>query len=72
VAELSWKTSDGVAGASSPRFSRQRRNKASSSLPKMIRASKPLMKWRRSRTVLVVRSILPIAPPFTELVSLRI
>ena len=37
------------SGSTSPRFSRQRRTRALSSSPMMIRASEPPMKWRRSK-----------------------
>jgi hypothetical protein len=51
VTRPSWtiRTPDRSSGTSSPRFSRQSRNRAFSSLPMMIRASEPPMKWRRSR-----------------------
>jgi hypothetical protein len=39
---------DKSSGSLSPRFSRQRRIKAASSGPIMIRASDPPMNWRRS------------------------
>ena len=50
VAKPSWtiRTSERSCGASSPRFSRQSRNSAFSSLPMMIRESEPPMNWRRS------------------------
>src|ERR1700730_4253400 len=34
----------------------------------MIRASEPPINWRRSRLITPVRSVLGIAPPFTQLV----
>ena len=68
----SWTTSspDRSRGAASPRFSRHRRWSAFSSLPMIVRASEPPMNWRRSTcaTSREMRSILGIAPPFTELV----
>src|SRR5215510_7291226 len=43
---------DKSSGSASPRFSRQRRIRAASSLPTMIRASEPPMNTRRSAGVL--------------------
>ena len=39
------------SGSASPRFSRQSRTRAASSLPMMIRASEPPMNERRSRNL---------------------
>ena len=48
VANPSWtiRLPDRSSGSTSPRFSRQRRNRAASSSPMMIRASEPPMKLR--------------------------
>jgi hypothetical protein len=49
VTKPSWtiRWPDKSSGSTSPRFSRQRRSKAASSLPTIIRASEPPMKQQR-------------------------
>ena len=49
VTAPSWtmRLPDRSSGSTSPRFSRHSRTRAASSLPIMIRASEPPMKWRR-------------------------
>jgi hypothetical protein len=47
-AELDHRTPERSSAAASPRFSRQSRNKAFSSLPMMMPASEPPKKFRRS------------------------
>ena len=48
VPSCTMRLPDRSSGSASPRFSRQRRTRAASSLPMMIRASEPPMKERRS------------------------
>src|SRR5258707_8827943 len=74
VANPSWtiRTPERSMGAASPRFSRQRRWRAFSSWPMMIRASEPPMNWLRSRGTTGFGPILGIAPLFTDLVLLVI
>jgi hypothetical protein len=52
-AELDDQVVERSSGTTSPRFSRHSRVSIASSLPMMIRASDPPMKWRRSSSIFV-------------------
>jgi hypothetical protein len=56
VTKPSWtmRWPDKSSGSTSPRFSRQRRSRAASSSPMMMRASEPPMKQRRSAKVVPI------------------
>ena len=62
--ELDNEVAREVSGSASPRFSRQRRRRAASSLPMMIRTSEPPMKLRlftesANKSVCMFQSVWP-------------
>ena len=66
VASPSWtmRLPDRSSGSASPRFSRQRRSRAASSVPMMIRASEPPIKVRLLRELAILMGVV-IANSYT-------